>query len=849
RFVALNFVFHPARSSARFKSAEISVAVRRVDEDGDTKRPSLVGALTGADAQQERDFGTQTSRSNPVANPHSALIRSSDALPPNRMRSLRDSPPRFLRHAPHLLFGAISPETLTWNFNLAGSLGVSQGPANATLKPSGGMNGSYKMYEMMRIQGSMRGLHGWLGRQYNNTTEDGEIVWTLEENRLQKSGLPREFTFVMLLTKGSGGYEGVEDVKLELDIKPVVGGFMGISNASFPGVVNNMLSYRPLHNTPVDLDLDVGQRFQPEEKGWGFNFAKLATDFDDFVWLPGQTWSTSEHGERGDVGGGTADNGADQKDDGGKNAKKQQDDKAPQQPLLGGDNTLNLRLILDHNAGRGSPAAIANAASLPYISLRPQQPPYPHSRGPSPLHAVPAPSSSVRSRQSRVSASGSTSTSNKRRSITITSSAAQPAAADHSTATPDADRRTSRSPTLRRRTSRSSLDKEYNSPPPPSSQRRAARPNTIHDPYGSRSPHAHFPSSPPLANSAARPSSWYRHDDSDGLETASQRPPPRTADSNASSQATVVRHTVAYDPVRADHGGTATAKNALSPDAGADERSADVPIERRRSAASGRSGRSARSGRSDGTNGRVSVRQAKVAQTPYPATPTPTSASKGKGEKGDGLRYGDEDEDNEEGQTAGEEEKEEGTEDVLVDVPKLAVPRKSSKRASVGSQLRYVVEAGPTAAVPALPNGDTPRPGKVQPEKQSDKIQQPGKEQPEKEKQTNVVSFNGALQGDGAGWTVNDQPHDDSTAVTATPIAAAAATADGNVGGDGTSTTTVNRGDSTAAPPEAPYRETGFSRSASGVFHDAAEELAGSGDEHGDGGKVGEGEFDRNNVF
>ncbi|MBE7181629.1 MAG: hypothetical protein INR71_10560, partial [Terriglobus roseus] len=662
---------------------------------------------------------------------------------------------------------------------------MSQGPANATLKPSGGMNGSYKMYEMMRIQGSMRGLHGWLGRQYNTTTEDGEIVWTLEENRLQKSGLPREFTFVMLLTKGSGGYEGVEDVKLELDIKPVVGGFMGISNASFPGVVNNMLSYRPLHNTPVDLDYDVGQRFQPEEKGLGFNFAKLASDFDDFVWLPGQTWSTSEHGERGDAGGGTADDGGDQKD---KNAKKQPDEKAPQQqqPLLGGDNTLNLRLILDHSTGRGSPAAIANAASLPYISLRPQQPPYPHSRGPSPLHAVPAPSSSVRSRQSRVSASGSTSTSNKRRSITITSTAAAAHAAgtDNSTATPDADRRTSRSPTLRRRTSRSSLGKEYNSPPPPSSSLRSARPNTIHDPYNSRSPHAHFPSSPPSANSAARPSSWYRHDDSDGLEAASHRPPPRTADSNASSQATVVRHTV-HDSALGDHGGTAAAKNSLLPDAGGEDTGVDVPIERRRSAASGRSGRSARSGRSDGTNGRVSVRQAKVAQTPYPATPTPTSASagKGRGEKGEGLRYGDE-ESNDEGDRGVEEAKEaaqrDNAGDVIVDVPKLAVPRKSSKRASVGSQLRYVVEAGPTApAVPLLPNGEVKLPVKVQqPEKIQEagkqKIQQQeGKEQPEKEKQANVVSFNGALQGDGKGWTVNDLPHDDSAPATASATSTA----------------------------------------------------------------------------
>lgn len=835
RFVAVNFVFHPARSSARFKSAEISVAVRRVDGDDDgaeggsrggkRRRSGLVGQQQ---QQQQRNASTPSLlRSKPVTNPQSALIRSSDALPPppasqRRIQSLRDSPPRFLRHAPHLLFGAISPETLTWNFNLAGSLGVSQGPANATLSPSGGVNGSYKLFEMMRIQGSMRGLHSWFGRRYN--VEDGEIVWTLEENRLQKSGLPREFTFVMLLTKGSGNYEGVDDVVLDLDIKPVVGGFMGISNASFPGVVNNLMAYRPLHKEAVDLDVDVGQRFQPEEKGWGFNFAKLASDFDDFCWLPGKTWSTSEHGQRGDAGGTTADEADEKAKDGGNKTA----DKAPQLPMLSnsGDNTLNLRVILDQSTARGSPAPIAGIP-LPYTSLRPRQPPYPHSRGPSPLHAVPAPSLSItgsqRSRQSRPSTSASQ---HKRRSITITSAHAHHAAGadSHGGAAADLDRRTSRSPTLRRRTSRSSLDKEYNSPPPPSSQARRARPYTIHDPLSTGSPHAHFPSS--AGSGPQRPSSWYHHDDNDtsaDIQGDEMRPPPRTADSSA-SQATVVRHALTTPSANAETIG------------GGD-------IGRHPSAAS-----------SSGRSGRVSVRQAKVAQTPYPSN------------RANGAAADEADETDQE-------------EAVVVDVPKIAVPRKSSKRAS-GSHLRYVVESVRPAAPPAAAaasggdagdaggDGNGGRGAREGGERMSNVIQQ--QEQPAVPSASPherpggrggaVVSFNGALKGDGAGWTVDGADEDADVSRHGEETDASAPSTTGMVHGDemGTTSSLTTTPAEAAAGLQVPlYRDTGFARIASGVFHDAAEELVGEEGEEVEGEKteekekrsVTEGEFDRSNVF
>jgi hypothetical protein len=234
RFVALNFVFHPSRKDYRFKSAEISVALHHTKFDKlsplDRVRHSII-----PEHISEHDHGTQT---DTVSH---ALIRSSDALPIQRRGTKPVAcRPKFIRHAPHLLYGSVSPETLNWNFNVAGSAGISYGPANAAFKPSYGLKGSYKVYEMMRIQGSVRTLRSWYGDQYD--VEDGELVWTLEENKLQKSGLPREFTFVMLLTKGSGGFEPSEDVTLEINIDPKVSGPMG---GTYPDFVTSLHRFRP----------------------------------------------------------------------------------------------------------------------------------------------------------------------------------------------------------------------------------------------------------------------------------------------------------------------------------------------------------------------------------------------------------------------------------------------------------------------------------------------------------------------------------------------------------------------------------------------------------------------------
>jgi hypothetical protein len=167
-FVAIHFVFHPHDPrSHRFKSADIKVCVH-----GDE----------GPSSSSEKSW-----------------------TPPPR------SHPRILKHAPELMFGAVSPENLQWNFSLSSSLGVSQAPVSATLNPSGGMNGTYKVYHMMSIQGSVRSIRSPLGSNYD--VEDAMAVWTLEENLLQQSGLPREFDFVLLVHKP----DDVKNVYLTVD--------------------------------------------------------------------------------------------------------------------------------------------------------------------------------------------------------------------------------------------------------------------------------------------------------------------------------------------------------------------------------------------------------------------------------------------------------------------------------------------------------------------------------------------------------------------------------------------------------------------------------------------------------
>ncbi|CAG8907600.1 unnamed protein product [Penicillium nalgiovense] len=236
-FLAIAFSFHsPHTTTHRIKSATIGVSVR-----GDRDLPS--------------------SKLYPYG------------YPPGN--------PRFLMHAPHLIYGSVSPETMEWTFSLAGSLGISEMPVSASVIPSGSLNGRYKRYEMMRIQGSARTLKNPAGREFD--VEAGKIVWSMEENNVQQSGLPREFTFVMLVQKPSANSK----ISLSIDVDPVIDAMIG----SYPSLLLKLPEYQPLPRRGVNFQQEVGQPFEPVDPVRGFNFAELGSMFDEYIAMPGRKFS------------------------------------------------------------------------------------------------------------------------------------------------------------------------------------------------------------------------------------------------------------------------------------------------------------------------------------------------------------------------------------------------------------------------------------------------------------------------------------------------------------------------------------------------------------------------------
>ena len=255
-FVALNFVFHAPRTNKyRFTAATIRASLMMM----------------------------------PANNDCSGKIMTSDD----------DDGPRFLMHAPHVIYGAVSPEKLQWAFSLGGSLGISQMPMSAAISPGRSMKESYKRYEMMRIQGSVRSLVNPLNN--NKVVEDGQLVWSLEENCLQRSGLPRDFTFVMLIQKpaAASGEKKKSNVMLMLDIEAEVKGSCLLPAFPWRG---RRREYRPLCRRSVDFEYEIGQRFVDSNNNnsstgsynnnRGFNFAGLKSCLEDYVCMPGRVYAS-----------------------------------------------------------------------------------------------------------------------------------------------------------------------------------------------------------------------------------------------------------------------------------------------------------------------------------------------------------------------------------------------------------------------------------------------------------------------------------------------------------------------------------------------------------------------------
>ncbi|KAL2785479.1 hypothetical protein BJX66DRAFT_343052 [Aspergillus keveii] len=249
-FLAVNFVFHsPNTLNHRFKAATI--------------RASLYSPPIPYSSHRDR------------SNRNSRLG--------SRCRPLH---PRFLMHAPHLLYGSISPETMQWSHSLSGTLGIAQLPLIASLTPSTGLNGQFRRFEMMRIQGSARTLDDDDG----NTRPAAQIVWTLEENSLQRSGLPREFTFAMLIAKPSP----CARVVLDLEIDPILQSWFGAYPTWWLALwkryraVQRRRMGQACNGSAIDFRASVGQTFEPVTSRRGFNFATLVGGFDEFVSLAGR---------------------------------------------------------------------------------------------------------------------------------------------------------------------------------------------------------------------------------------------------------------------------------------------------------------------------------------------------------------------------------------------------------------------------------------------------------------------------------------------------------------------------------------------------------------------------------
>jgi hypothetical protein len=88
-------------------------------------------------------------------------------------------PLRFVKFAPHLAYGRISSESLKWSFQLGAALGVTQGPVNLSVNPTGKYETEKVIGTMMKIQGSTRSSHD----SHHKRIADTKLVWFLAPGR------------------------------------------------------------------------------------------------------------------------------------------------------------------------------------------------------------------------------------------------------------------------------------------------------------------------------------------------------------------------------------------------------------------------------------------------------------------------------------------------------------------------------------------------------------------------------------------------------------------------------------------------------------------------------------------
>jgi hypothetical protein len=256
-------------------------------------------------------------------------------------------PLRFVKFAPHVAYGRISTETLKWNFQLGATLGITKGPAVLSVAPKIERETDKVINTMMKIQGSTR---SWRDPEHHNHKmfPDSLLVWTLEENEQQATGLPREFTFIFLVERpathqhtenapgfqqqrqqeqqmndfaGSNGVSNgtVEEIKrlshdavfkpmrLSIHVEPRISNELSLPNRVYRFKSGCPSLIRALGVTEPDgplLTRQVGQRLPVQHSyddtfrdshtlldGY-YNFAKMPGQFEDLIELPGNAMSS-----------------------------------------------------------------------------------------------------------------------------------------------------------------------------------------------------------------------------------------------------------------------------------------------------------------------------------------------------------------------------------------------------------------------------------------------------------------------------------------------------------------------------------------------------------------------------
>jgi hypothetical protein len=117
---------------------------------------------------------------------------------------------------------------------------------------------------MLKIQGSSRTA---------GKVPSSKMVWSLEENEQQHTGLPREFTFVFLIEQP----DAKAAFTLQLGIKPI------FSNNGLKRAFAHLTSGCHTPQQSGVLDQEVGQKLSDGP----FNFATMQGQFQDLVELPG----------------------------------------------------------------------------------------------------------------------------------------------------------------------------------------------------------------------------------------------------------------------------------------------------------------------------------------------------------------------------------------------------------------------------------------------------------------------------------------------------------------------------------------------------------------------------------